>query len=413
MVVDQIRTFLERGFDVGLYVWKESEVTLTQKLKFLGEIEAKSRAENRFRVVSLDPNQEYRESTKKRVVGLKRLRRVAGAVRTRWSSTELFHYPIELISRLPQTQVDLEVFHYSFAAVWLLEQARRPAKKVVVHFHNLESDLSKLRENNAATRAERWLYSRNTRRLRANEREILGEVSEAWWLSGRDFQLLEGHPLDIEVSRVNRTGSRWVPPTIPREWWSAQRRWHRSDQPVAQSLGKTGMQVGLIGALDFRPNVLGLEWVLDRVCPLLEKEGFNGSIFVVGRGATDDLIRRMRKYSFVKWLGFVENLDDFWKSLDMSLVPDVAGSGVRMKLLESLARGVEALATSSAALRLHPGVEPCAGLHISDQPQGWVDWILQRRVETRVSESQDPLRWLDRQFVYQFLEQEKFWGDVK
>ena len=57
------------------------------------------------------------------------------------------------------------------------------------------------------------------------------------------------------------------------------------------------------------------------------------------------------------------------------------------------------LATSSALLRLHPGVEACEGLIVSDSPENWADWIMGRKKPTK-SSTGEPLRYMDRDFIY-------------
>lgn len=112
-------------------------------------------------------------------------------------------------------------------------------------------------------------------------------------------------------------------------------------------------------------NVVSLRWFLERVWrPFLEPHSV--SVAIVGRAG-------VRAYQptyaspLLHFLGFVEDLEAVRSSCRMSVVPDVGGAGISIKLLTALAAG-HPLATTQVGLR---GLDPSllATLPASNVPE--------------------------------------------
>ena len=68
---------------------------------------------------------------------------------------------------------------------------------------------------------------------------------------------------------------------------------------------------------------------------------------IVGKGADNDLLRLAEKYGrFVTVEGFVENLEEVFDTSCAMVAPLLFGSGVKIKTLEALSRGLPVLSTS-------------------------------------------------------------------
>jgi glycosyltransferase involved in cell wall biosynthesis len=104
----------------------------------------------------------------------------------------------------------------------------------------------------------------------------------------------------------------------------------------------TTFKIGHIGSMDWIPNQEGLRWFLKDVWPLVNKE--NLTCEFAGRHMPSDIEKAQDDN--LKVLGEVESSKEFLKGLDLLIVPLRSGSGVRIKVLESMAMGVPILATS-------------------------------------------------------------------
>jgi glycosyltransferase involved in cell wall biosynthesis len=123
-----------------------------------------------------------------------------------------------------------------------------------------------------------------------------------------------------------------------------------------------------LGGLDFPPNRDGLTWFL-RECrePVLEAlPGFR--LLVAGR-ATHDLPREADAWQGrVRPLGWVEDLDGLLLGAAALISPLRIGSGIKIKVLEALARGLPVVATPHGVLGLDVG--PNCGCLVATEPEG-------------------------------------------
>jgi glycosyltransferase involved in cell wall biosynthesis len=122
-----------------------------------------------------------------------------------------------------------------------------------------------------------------------------------------------------------------------------------------------------LGALDFAPNRDGLRWFLSRCrdAVLAALPGF--TLSVVGRGCDRPLPEAAGWGEHVRWRGWVDDLDDVLGSAAGLLSPLQTGSGVKIKVLEALARGLPVVGTRWGVLGLDVGRD--AGCLVADTPE--------------------------------------------
>ena len=82
----------------------------------------------------------------------------------------------------------------------------------------------------------------------------------------------------------------------------------------------------------------------------------------------------LRSHPNVTLLGFVENLDAVYDKAELVINPVRIGQGVKVKVVEALARGCIVLTTSNGAAGIHYKSEEF--LVVDDEPKVWVDKIL-------------------------------------
>lgn len=337
VVADQLRYFAKRGDEVEFVCWRETEETLKEKRNLSG-------MGGDARWTLLKCRKESRWT---------RISRIVQSLPTTSSSVEAFHFPANLLSQVSDLEpVDLAIYHFSFAYVWLARRGLLPKEELrVVHFHNIESELHALRRGGFGL--IQWI---NVRKLRAHERRLPGLIDEAWFLS----------PLDALKLKMNRM--RLVPPTF---------------DPTLRRKRKAGCArtiiLGFIGALDNRPNFESVKWLLEKLSPVLLAGGFSGKLLIAGRDPPRRLRELGRKFEFVEFAGFVKNIDEFWSRLSFLAAPHIVGSGVRTKILEAIASGVPVLTNPGGAAPLSEGVRASPFLICEDDAAGWAERILGER----------------------------------
>lgn len=123
-----------------------------------------------------------------------------------------------------------------------------------------------------------------------------------------------------------------------------------------QFLYLPGIQIGLlddvqlqpnqlfhIGSMEWMANVQGVEWFLQKVWPLVKSELPEMEFHLAGKGLNpnDPRIFQSGVYNH----GEVDDAKQFMLNHGICVVPVVAGSGIRMKLIEAMSLGIPCVST--------------------------------------------------------------------
>ncbi len=111
--------------------------------------------------------------------------------------------------------------------------------------------------------------------------------------------------------------------------------------PIKTSDIQSELKIGHLGSMDWIPNQEGIRWFLKEVLPLVQSK--NISYHFAGRHMPLDIQNFNAKG--VNIYGEVDSATGFLENLDLVIVPLQSGSGVRIKVLESMASGLPVLAT--------------------------------------------------------------------
>lgn len=102
-----------------------------------------------------------------------------------------------------------------------------------------------------------------------------------------------------------------------------------------------------IGAMNWLPNEEGIKWFLDQVWPFVNQKLPSLKLYLAGREMPDWLINL--KMTNVEVVGEVEDAKEFIESKSISIAPLLSGSGIRVKIIESMALGKAVISTTVGA----------------------------------------------------------------
>lgn len=194
----------------------------------------------------------------------------------------------------------------------------RIAPSILVE-HNIEHVSARQNAEHVGNPVLRRLYGREARLLERLERRLWDEARFVWTLAEEDRQALG--PAYREKSC-----------TLPLV----------SGSPAAALPDDSGeapaFDIGLIGTWTWGPNLIGLDWFLREVCPLLPD---NIRIAVAGRVPAD-----LQAPMNVTLMGRVPSSEDFLRSCRLIALSSRAGTGVQLKTIEAMQLGLPAVATS-------------------------------------------------------------------
>jgi len=134
---------------------------------------------------------------------------------------------------------------------------------------------------------------------------------------------------------------------------------------VTSSLGRPGGRVLFAGTLTWAPNVDGLDWFLREVLPDLE---LDEPIQVVG-GEPQPAWLELPSAKKVDFLGRVPSVEPLYEEASVLIAPVFSGSGIKLKIVNSLARGMPVVTTSCGIEGFPPGWE--GAIRVNDDPTGF------------------------------------------
>jgi glycosyltransferase involved in cell wall biosynthesis len=90
-----------------------------------------------------------------------------------------------------------------------------------------------------------------------------------------------------------------------------------------------------IGAMDWAPNVEGVDWFIKNVWPVVHKKNKQLKFYIAGKAMPDKYGKLESKNIFC--LGEVENARAFMDSKKLMVVPLLSAGGIRVKIIEGMA----------------------------------------------------------------------------
>lgn len=137
---------------------------------------------------------------------------------------------------------------------------------------------------------------------------------------------------------------------------------------------ETSKKLMYVGYLGWEPNAQGLLWFIDAVWPLLVSQHPDLVFDIVGKGADERLRTAAGRHPGIRLRGFVDDLQTVYRESRVSVAPLLFGSGMKVKVLDSMARGMPTVTTPVGA----EGIAAESGRHllIAEDAQSMTNQVL-------------------------------------
>ncbi|HTB30913.1 MAG TPA: glycosyltransferase family 4 protein [Bacteroidia bacterium] len=222
---------------------------------------------------------------------------------------------------------------------------------IILRTHNVEWKIWQKLASEEKNSFKKWYLTILSKQLKKQEEEAVDRVDGIATITNQDLELMKQSgckvpvtniPLGIDVSKYIPTESKHLNTLF------------------------------YIGALDWLPNLQGIDWFLKNVWNKVLVKFPGAQFHIAGRNMPESL--RNSNYRGVVFHGEVEDAKSFIADYDIMLVPLLAGSGVRVKIIEGMAIG-KAIVTTSVGI---DGID-CnytRDVLVADTPEKFAELIL-------------------------------------
>ena len=211
--------------------------------------------------------------------------------------------------------------------------------EIVLRAHNVEHKLWEDVSQGMGPGPKKWLLNLFQSKLAAEESKLLHAVDAVAAITSHDAKWFRDHlPASTDASRVI---------ALPFGLDVENRPHSKIDTPPNAVLH--------LGAMDWTPNVQGVQWLKDEVWPLVHQALPELRLLLAGRNMPEDWTSD--ESLGIDVLGEVEDAQATYNSPCIVVVPLHAGSGMRIKLAEALAAGRPVVTTTKGmeGMDLTPG----------------------------------------------------------
>jgi glycosyltransferase involved in cell wall biosynthesis len=263
-------------------------------------------------------------------------------VRTRNFFTYLFRGKESLLERFSDASNQKKVLDYirdntithvifdGFYACTFLESIQRNTKVyTILRAHNGEAEIWKTRAQNEVSKVKHYLFKTLAKKTLALEKKVAQHVNQIWTLTQEDKNYFENL---LPVSANSKCFL--VPITIP-------------IHPSLVSENNNFNRFYFLGAMDWNPNIVAVDFILNDIYPLLEVEDHLMEITLAGKSMPNEAYEHSQQNLHIE--GEIIDLNSFLSKQGTLLAPIFEGGGIKVKIIESMAFGIPVITTKIGA----------------------------------------------------------------
>ena len=136
------------------------------------------------------------------------------------------------------------------------------------------------------------------------------------------------------------------------------------------------INIFFIGSYKHPPNIMSVEFILKQFLPLLAERTDQFKIHIIGSGTEhfQTWVDRNALGKFVAIRGFISDINNALKDMDIALFPILYGAGIKTKTIDAMAAGIPVVATPQGVHGLDRLPNDCIG--VAEKPEDLVDLVL-------------------------------------
>lgn len=264
-----------------------------------------------------------------------------------------------LVRRVLREHGPFDAVHFNHLDACLYADEVPNGVRRVLDAHNVVTNQARTTLGSERRLARRLVLARDLPRLAAWERDAAATMDACLVCSEIDRDALRA----LGVARVP-----WVVPN------GVDVDYFDRDPAQGPASDDAALQLVFVGTLDYDPCEQGVWHFCREILPRVRREVPDCTFAVVGRNPSARLRRLAAGEPAVRLQGRVEDVRPALHGSAVAVVPLLAGSGTRLKILEAMAAGVPVVTTTIGAegIALEPGVDAV----VADDPAAFADAVV-------------------------------------
>ena len=241
----------------------------------------------------------------------------------------LLVYKLKKLMR--QREITCLLIDHSYYA-WLAWVLRRiTGIPFIIRSHNIEAHRFK--------ELGRWYWRWDEK----YEKWIHNRSDYNWWISRNDMKYAnKSWKIPATKCAVTTYGT-----LLRNEPDKSQKKAQRNQLLQEWNLPESVRLFYFNGSLNYAPNVEAIRTIVYDILPRLQQKNIPFRIVISGTGLSAAWQAVLATYPDIIWVGFKNEIALYWEGCDCFINPVTLGSGIKTKLIESLANGLPSVSTLS------------------------------------------------------------------
>ncbi|MGB0166034.1 MAG: glycosyltransferase family 4 protein [Luteibaculum sp.] len=264
-------------------------------------------------------------------------------------------YSTDFDSRLEEVllEEDFDVVQLEslFMTPYISTIRRNSNAAIILRSHNFEHSIWEQIAAREEGRVKRWYLKFLANRLRKYELDIMNSLDGVIAISSSDEKRYKNLKSQVPVIAI--------PFGINTDEYRISESWNKTPK------------VFHLGAMDWQPNIDGIQWFLKEVWQKLAQKLPQAELSLAGRCMDVDQFEGFGPS--VKLIGEVDDAQNFMHNHDIMVVPLHTGGGIRIKILEGMALGKTIVSTPVGAEGI--GAKHGEEIFIAKKPEEFVEII--------------------------------------
>ncbi|MFY8004025.1 MAG: glycosyltransferase family 4 protein [Chitinophagaceae bacterium] len=211
---------------------------------------------------------------------------------------------------------------------WLLR--KKTGVKLLIHTHNIEYERYRS--------IGRWWWPI----MMWYEKWVLKTADHLFCISEADMHFMHQK---LGISKEKTT---LVPFGVPIAQLPSNKAACRETLIERHQLPKSGKIILFAGWLGYEPNDEAVGIIVHQINRLLQKTNLNYTILVCGKDLSEKYLS-FKNEKNMQYVGFVPDIETYFKGADLFINPILQGGGVKTKLVEAISFNTNAVSTVSGA----------------------------------------------------------------